>query len=193
MPTDNGNLKAKLDLRRYFLGKYHADAPPRVFDACQGSGVIWTRLRSEFAVASYWGVDMKLAKGRLAVDSRRLLAAGVPADVYDVDTWGSPWRHFEAILRTLKEAATVFLTLGNQNSTAMNPASMGAQILSLPPHTPPVLAAKIARKIAVRYHLTRCYEYGTIPVEIIEAIGGRTARYFGLRLQPESKSWQAKP
>lgn len=53
--TDNSNLGAKLDLRRYFLRKYHGEEPAHVLDCCQGDGVIWARLRQEFPLASYWG------------------------------------------------------------------------------------------------------------------------------------------
>jgi len=59
--TDNGHLIAKLDLRRHFLRKYHAGDPANLLDCCQGSGVIWSHLRREFPVASYWGDPMNIA------------------------------------------------------------------------------------------------------------------------------------
>lgn len=184
--VDNGNLVAKLELRRHFLAKYHSEIPPRVFDACQGSGRLWARLRREFQIASYWGVDVKHKKGRIKFDSRRIIEGGIEADVIDIDTYGSPWKHYLALLKSgIKHEITVFLTLGMQNSTAFNPFSQGADILQVPAKTPRILLAKIARRIAVSYWVTRCYEYDTIPVEIMEATGGRAARYFGIRLRPE--------
>jgi ubiquinone/menaquinone biosynthesis C-methylase UbiE len=58
--TDNHSPRVKLDLRRYFLKRYHAAGEPiRVMDCCQGSGVLWGQLRKEFDVAGYWGLDIK--------------------------------------------------------------------------------------------------------------------------------------
>ena len=43
--TDNSDPRAKLELRRYFLRKYHPDDPPDVLDCCEGEGLLWRRLR----------------------------------------------------------------------------------------------------------------------------------------------------
>ncbi|HZU48538.1 MAG TPA: hypothetical protein VFA16_15010, partial [Mycobacterium sp.] len=91
--TDNGNLEAKLGLRRHFLRRYHMENKPMVLDCCQGDGIIWRKLRQEFE-CDYWGVDVKPKRGRLSIDSVRILAQpGWPHDVLDIDTYGSPWRH----------------------------------------------------------------------------------------------------
>lgn len=101
--TDNTNLPAKLDLRRRFLRKYHAEDPANVLDCCQGDGVIWKTLRREFTIAGYWGVDTKRKPGRLRLDSSRILAqAGWLQNVVDIDTYGSPWRHWLAMLPNVK-------------------------------------------------------------------------------------------
>lgn len=63
--TDNHNPAAKLALRRHFLRKYHAVGEIRVIDCCQGSAKLWTQLRKEFEIKSYWGVDVKPKAGRL--------------------------------------------------------------------------------------------------------------------------------
>jgi hypothetical protein len=113
---DNANLPAKLDLRRYFLRKYHGDGQARVMDCCAGDGIIWSALRREFSIASYWGIDTKPAPGRMAIDSRRILAqSGWSEDVVDVDTYGFPFGHYEALLKSLTHNATVFLTTGRYN------------------------------------------------------------------------------
>ncbi len=78
--TDNSNLASKLALRRYFLDKYHADGPANVMDCCQGDGVIWRELRKQVSVASYWGIDKKAKKGRIKLDSVRVL--GQPGTGY---------------------------------------------------------------------------------------------------------------
>lgn len=110
--TDNHNPKVKLDLRRHMLRKYHADGCD-VLDCCNGSGVMWGRLREEFIVRSLVGIDVKPKNGRLRGDSARLLdQPGWTQDVIDVDTYGSPWEHWAAILRHLDRPRTVFLTWG---------------------------------------------------------------------------------
>lgn len=90
--TDNKDPSAKLELRRYFLRKYHAGEPIHVLDCCQATGFLWRTLRQEFPIASYWGLDLKPKKGRLQIDSTRVLEQnGWKQNVVDVDTYGSPW------------------------------------------------------------------------------------------------------
>lgn len=109
---DSSNLSAKLALRRYYLQKYHADGPVRVFDACQGDGVIWSALAEEFKV-DVFGCDIKRKKGRLKGNSVAVIGAeGFKADIIDIDTYGSPFQHLFALMRTLTDATTVFATFG---------------------------------------------------------------------------------
>ena len=111
--TDNGNLPAKLYLRRYFLDKYHAGEPLRVMDCCQGDGHIWRQLRKEYNVETYFGIDIKPCTGRLKTDSLRVLRQpGWPENVIDVDTYGSPIKHLRAIVANIDKPLTVFLTYG---------------------------------------------------------------------------------
>ncbi len=112
MKIDNSNLADKLGLRRYFLDRYHKGREIKVFDACQGRQVLWGILRKEYS-CRYWGVDTKKKKGRLKVNSERVLAeAGWDFDVIDVDTYGQPWRHWESIIKNGSRDVTVFLTIG---------------------------------------------------------------------------------
>jgi ubiquinone/menaquinone biosynthesis C-methylase UbiE len=84
--TDTHDPRAKLDLRRHFLEKYHADGTARVLDCCMGSGFIWREIRKEWPVAEYLGLDAKPKKGRLKIDSARYLeAGGWSHDVIDVE------------------------------------------------------------------------------------------------------------
>ena len=187
MATDNDNLAAKLELRRHFLKTYHADGKARVFDCCQGSAVIWTKLRSEHPIASYWGVDMKPKAGRLKIDSVRVLEQpGWREDVIDVDTYGAPWKHWLAILRNAKGPTTVFLTLGQHGAgggmTAMQ--NVVRDTLALPPSTPPMLAAKVAY-LATDRMLAKALPRWRIE-ECLEAPPGERARYIGVRISPES-------
>ena len=111
--TDNSHLETKLELRREMLRKYQGKGSLAVIDCCQGSGVIWSILREEFKLGSYWGLDTKKAPGRLQIDSARVLCQpGWRADVIDVDTYGAPWAHWEALLPNVTGAVTIFLTIG---------------------------------------------------------------------------------
>lgn len=112
--TDNHSPDAKLELRRYFLRKYHAgDGAAHVMDCFQGGGKIWTKLQSEFTLGSYWGIDLKPRKGRLKLDSCRVLEQpGWTQNVIDLDAYGSPWKHFQAVARNAPHSVTVFLTIG---------------------------------------------------------------------------------
>lgn len=180
--VDNSDLGAKLDLRRYFLRKYHGDDPPQVLDCCQGEGLLWKRLREEFNLASYWGIDIKPKKGRLKLDSVRLLQQpGWPQNVIDVDTYGSPWKHWEALLEHIRRPTTVFLTAGQwpMGTDRMILHSLGLGGMAIPPG--------ISRKLhglAVSYLLTRGCVYGNLTIEIVEAVSTGSARYFGVRLEP---------
>lgn len=180
--VDNSNLPAKLALRRYFLQRYHSDGSAQVLDCCQGDGVIWRTLREEFPVRSYWGVDTKVKKGRISVDSARILGQpGWPQTVIDVDTYGSPWKHWVAILANLARPITVFLTIGQwqMGVDRLLLESLGLSGLRVPPG----IAIKL-QKIAVSALLTRgCDSY--IIIEAVEVVSTGTARYIGLRIEPK--------
>jgi hypothetical protein len=177
---DNHNPRAKLELRRYFLRKYHDDGQPiHVLDCCQGSGVLWGTLRAEFPVASYWGVDLKPKKGRIKLDSVRVLQQpGWPQNVVDVDTYGSPWKHWAAILGNLLRPITVFLTIGQwqMGTDRLILSALGLGRLKVPPG----IAIKL-HGLGLQYLLGQA---GAWIVEAIEAISDGSARYIGLRLEP---------
>lgn len=178
---DNHNAHAKLELRRYFLRKY--PGPHHVLDCCQGEAVLWNRLREEFAIDSYWGVDLKRKKGRLKIDSTRILAQpGWIQNVIDIDTYGSPWKHWQAMLPNVSRPTTVFLTIGKgrQQETIMCNVLLGCLGITSE-------FAKALPKCLKSEHI-----FGDIGVhamlgqatsdEIIEAKHAGFARYIGLRL-----------
>lgn len=183
---DNGKLGAKLALRRHFLRRYHADGDLRVFDACQGSGVIWTKLREEFSVRTYWGVDLKKKEGRLQADSAEILSRGLDENVIDVDVYGSPWAHWEALLRTTKAPRTVFLTIGEFGVRQRPLTRVEARLLGIDGffhRMPERMKLRIARTSTLRL-ISMAETSGLRLVEVSEADRGRTARYIGVRLEP---------
>lgn len=183
--TDNAFLSSKLALRRHFLKKYHADARPYVLDCCMGNGVIWSELRQEFGF-DYWGVDVKPKKGRLKIDSVRILAQpGWPQDVIDCDTYGSPWKHWHALLPNVVKPTTVFLTtglvrMGGGNCDAKIIEALGLQSLK---HLPSSLAVKVS-DLGIMRILTAATRHGLELVEAAEAPRGPNARYIGVHLRP---------
>lgn len=182
--SDNSNLKAKLDLRRHFLEKYHADGPVDVLDCCQGSGVIWANLRQEFAVDSYFGVDEKPKKGRLRIDSIRLLQlSGWKQNVVDIDTYGSPWRHWLSLLPNVCKPLTVFLTCGQVSPGGSSLAHVSRNALGLGKlDVPNAIACKL-NEMAVPYLLAEAMRYKLAVVECVEAVASGNARYIGVRLE----------
>jgi len=183
--TDNHDPGAKLDLRRYMLRRYHADSRPAVLDCCQGDGLLWQTLRSEFPLSSYWGIDVKPKKGRLKIASERILAQpGWKADVVDIDTYGSPWKHWAALLPNLPGPLTVFLTIGQikiQGSPLLRVAKEALGIKEL--NIPNAIGAKL-NEFAISHLLTMGYDSDTILVEAVEAVSSGNARYLGVRLEP---------
>lgn len=184
--SDNANLPAKLDLRRHFLRKYHADGAARVMDCCAGSGRIWFQLRREFVIASYWAIDTKPKPGRLKVDSSRILAQpGLAENVIDIND-GRPWEKWGALLPNVAQPTTVFLTLGHGGHGRIR--IRGDDLLAIG------LSASMAEKLSgaityqllqpvIRHHLGRAISAGLRVIEAIEADCGKNIRCFGLRLE----------
>lgn len=194
--SDNGHLAAKLELRRHFLAKFPPPGPKKrsrfkVFDACQGEGVLWSVLRREFP-CDYWGVDVKPKKGRLKIDSVKVLGQpGWDFDVVDIDTYGSPWKHYQAMMPYVRRPVTVFLTLGfvraggggNVGNAFMRAA--GLEFAHLP--IPSALAGSVWDVCMVRC-LGSCYAEGVRATYAAEAVvEGGTARYVGVRLVPDGR------
>ena len=182
--TDNHNLKAKLDLRRYFLRKYHADGSANVLDCCQGDGIIWSHLRGEFKIANYWGIDIKRKPGRLMIDSARILQQpGWPQNIIDVDTYGHPWSHWISLLPRVSQPITVFMTIGQLSFDGAPLNALCRSALGLPQWKIPRAIGLKLNSLAIGYLLTFATNYAKI-TEAIEAENNGNARYFGLRLEP---------
>jgi hypothetical protein len=195
--SDNTNLPVKLQLRRHFLEKYFQHEPMRVLDCCQGSAVVWNRLRDEFKPHSYWGVDLKPKKGRLKIDSARILQQpGWNQNVIDIDTYGSPWKHWLAMLPNVSSPCVVFLTVGMVrmlgggfiDKTILQ--ALGITLRRLEP--PRGIYYGVMSRHQVPYMLYRSHAYGLRIIECLEWAHGsldhRNNRYIGLRLEPQKKT-----
>lgn len=204
--TDNHNPDAKLALRRHFLRRYHH--PKRVdlghgehgewrgealideikvLDCCQASGRLWGVLRHEFDINSYWGVDLNPKKGRLKIDSVRILdQPGVTQNVIDIDTYGSPFKHWFALLRNIEHSVTVFLTIGlvkigggNADSALLDALGLKFDRLKIPN----TIGARIA-ETSVATAIAHARRFGFDISECREAPNaGGNARYIGVRLE----------
>jgi hypothetical protein len=183
--VDNGNWAAKLNLREYFLGKYHNDRPPLVLDCCQGNGIIWEKLRMRHALAGYWGVDLKPRMGRLLIDSVQILQQpGWPQNVIDIDTYGLPWKHWMAMLPNVSQPTTVFMTIGRIGWTMVDASGLAAMGLSAM-RPPPAILMRL-HGLALDYLLHKPSDYGLRIVEASQAAGRGQVLYVGVRLEPQN-------
>lgn len=190
---DNGNLPAKLKLRRYFMDKYHAGGDANVLDCCQGSAVIWNTLRNEYDLAGYWGIDEKFRAGRIQIDSAKILAQrGWPQNVIDIDTYGTPWKHWMNMLPHVERQLTVFLTIGRsgpgpkraklpqEELEAMGLTIDGVSVMSsLTGHF---------FEMSIHYCLAAALKHNLRIVECVEAFSVPVNKwrtiYMGVRLEP---------
>lgn len=187
---DNSDVVAKLMLRRHFLDAY--GGPHHVMDCCEGDGVLWRTLRREYDVASYFGMDRRKTTGRrLKIDSSRVLTqSGWTQNVIDIDTYGSPWKHWIALLPNVSRTTTVFLTYGVAG-LKVGGAQFPNEIwkaMNVPIEFAKLIPAPIKRMLvpqAVDAVLGLAHEH----VQVIECAEAATsyqaARYFGVRIAPK--------
>lgn len=189
--TDNHNITAKVDLRMHFLKKYHPIGTARVLDCCMGSGQIWNRLRTEWTLAEYVGLDLKHKKGRLKIDSSRYLeAGGWEHDCIDIDTYGSPWKHWINVLKFAQIPCTVFLTVGRGGPLGVRLSNIEIDSMGIIMPTIKKLGGGITHNLSdlsIRSCLALCLKTFYV-VEAIEAINEGNARYFGIRLEVRNGS-----
>jgi len=186
--TDNHNPDVKLKLRKYFLEKYHADGSAKVFDCCQGGGVMWMTIQQTHAVESYWGVDVKPKKGRVKIDSVRVLQqAGLKQDVIDIDTYGSPWKHWFAMMPNIVRPTTVFLTIGSCKVGGSALSTEARAVLGIGNLQIPNGIGFKVNELAVDPCLSAGERYATLH-EVVEAISDGNARYIGVHLRPKKEA-----
>jgi hypothetical protein len=186
--SDNSNILAKLDLRRYFLQKYHAAGDARVLDCFAGEGHIWNQLRSEFTIENYWGVDVKSKPGRIKIDSARLLEnPKLTENVFDLESYGLPWKCFFTLLRNQKRDCTIFLTSGAWKTLGGKLSNEIRELYGLKGFKIPTILGGQINIESTDYCLGKVFDFGYIPIEAIEVENTGGTRYFGLRLEYKIK------
>lgn len=182
---DNTSLATKLALRRQLLRQYHAGQPLRVLDCCAGTGAIWTRLRHEFPVSSYLGIDQKGGAGLLKTDSRRVLAGHAwDADVVDIDTYGAPWPHWLSVISDPRPTAlTVFLTYGRWPGHATTLSNAARELAGFGDLVvPPSITGNLLRWLDLQF-LAAARTFGwTLTAWSARPPLGDLAIYYGVRL-----------
>lgn len=145
---------------------------------------MWDAIRRTHPVASYWGVDVKPKKGRLKIDSVRVLQQGVSQNVIDIDTYGSPWKQWFALLPNLVKPTTVFLTIGQISIGGSQLSNESRAVLGIRNlQIPPAIQMKL-HELAVEH----CLYQGDVFCKITEAVevsSTGNARYIGVRLEPK--------
>jgi len=100
-----------------------------------------------------------------------------------MDTYGSPWRHWLAILENVSRPTTVFLTVGQWQMATAREIREALGLAGL--QVPPGIAVKLHR-LATDYLLGSPALSGASVVEALEAVPAQkgSARYIGLHLLP---------
>jgi hypothetical protein len=141
-------------------------------------------LLKEYSPA-YLGVDVKEKKGRLRIDSEKILAQpGWNYDVIDIDTYGSPWGHWENALRFSGHDLTIFLTIGMVKvggGQTSNEVMRWLGFDAFSPKIPSSLASKCSA-LAIPYCLARALRHNFQIVEALSAERSKSAEYIGVRL-----------
>lgn len=179
---DNKSLAEKVAVRLHFVRKYHSD-DARVFDCCQGAGLVWKNVKESVELKSYWGVDLKPRSGKISMNSLEVLGRKLRDNVIDVDTYGEPWEHWLKMLPNITQPTSVFLTwtslcmMGMSN--VVKQYVFGGQL-----QMPPTLYGKLWG-YANACLLTAPERHGLEIVECMEPICKSPSRYIGIHLRPK--------
>ena len=154
-------------------------------DACQGAGKIWQRIRRRFP-CTYMGADTALRTVGVKVDSVRLFDLPWEWDVIDVDTYGEPWRHWEAICRTCRQPVTVFLTVGIVRMFGWSPKASPYihRALGCPDETPPAIESQYMEDMHAWLLSYAAKLYGRTIEDCRRVVGNSRVSYYGCRLLP---------
>lgn len=121
------------------------------------------------------------------MDSVRLLAQpGWRETVLDVDTYGSPFKHWLALLPNLSRPTTVFLTIGRGGPQMVR---LGREELKMLGITMPQIfkmSGAITHGLAdlcISHALALSRDFGWTVIDAVEAVSDGNARYLGVRLE----------
>jgi len=158
--------------------------PLRVIDCCQGSGLLWSRLREEFPIESYWGIDRKAKPGRMTIDSVRVLGRPLTANVVDIDTYGSPWDHWVALLPNVSARMLVFLTVGHCGGLGRL-SKTALQVIGLASiHVPPLIQWRLLAR-SINACLALPLKRG-LSVRVWTTKASKNAQYFAALVEPRA-------
>lgn len=184
--NDNALVSDKLALRAEILDRYHPIGKRRVFDACSGDSVLWSRLRLVYPLDTYWGVDLKAKLGKMKINSAWLLKGGIRADIYDLDTYGSPWQLWESLLPTITEECSVIFTLGKGGGGIARLTNLETDYIGLGEMGAPAMLISRLRHMVVPYGLRRAEDFNLTIVDYLEVQASTNARYFAIHLVPDN-------
>lgn len=157
-----------LELRRYFLTKYHGETPVSVLESAKSGGHVWAVLRCEYAVTDVWTIDPESKPGAVGpgVKLASLLAlGGWIQNVIDLNAGGAPWVEWDCLLRNVTRPTTVFLTIGQAvaDTVPVVAVTLGLGKLNVPrpilkrlgPHA---ISAQLARPLDYPLRVVECAE-----------------------------------
>lgn len=188
--TDNGNLKSKLELRKHFIDKFLYKKEFSVFDACQGNGLIWESLKKKYKY-KYWEVDVKKKKGRLKIESQRILQQpGWLFDVIDIDTYGQPWKHWLSLLPNITAPVIIFLTIGmvKIGGGGTYPKEILNKIFPKFKMDIPKSLISYRDKYITNQMLAIVENYKYKIIYAAESESGKTVRYIGMYIKPSEST-----
>lgn len=182
-PTDNKGISDKLTLRRYLLDKYHCGGKTAdVLDCCQGDGVLWGKLKTTHKPRRYMGVDVKPRRGRIKIDSAKLLMTSFSHNFIDVDMHGAPWRHWFFAIQNATQPTTFALTHGRTGvQTGGSPEALAAMGLTV--SVPKTLGNRLAWDVSLPYCLAAAEDYGWKIVEAVSVGGHTNCKFIGVRIE----------
>ena len=156
-----------------------------MFNCCEGDDVCWRTLRREYPACQVVGFDLKKKRGRVAIDSSRVLSLdGCRYDAVDIDTYGHPFKHLFALMRAMPEGAvTVFLTFGRIKYGGAHSEIVKLAGLDGFSVKPPVSLASKAVEDSLSYAFTHECASKIVVAYAAEAFPRGNARYIGLRLE----------
>ena len=109
--TDNGKTNLKIDIRKRLIGKID---DPRVIEFCCGSGVMFRNVWSD--ANDYLGIDKKKFfddRKTICGDAKKSISMidVCKYNIYDVDTYGSPYEILYEIVNRLDGNINYYLIM----------------------------------------------------------------------------------